>query len=133
MRNLVISVPIGEHQETIETLYKIGVKMKVAANQIFVDCVNGCLPEALIEIDAGFGVEVTPDQPDSWGQPEFDLQDHIQEIKSRPPQPDLLIVSGSAARKLSEISLGYAPEGFVNPLMLPKDSGIEIPQLEVMG
>ena len=93
MRSLVITIPIGEHQETIETLYKIGVKMKVAANQIFVDCVNGCLPEALTEIDRDFAVEVTADRSDRWDEPEIDLQNAFKNhLDSGRQRPDALIL-----------------------------------------
>lgn len=139
MRKLVITIPIDDHDEALQTLYAIGVKLKSSGNQIFTDCVNGCLPEALTEIDRGFSVEVTANEPEAWVEPEFDLQNHIKKLDSGRPQPDLLIVSESAARKLSEVTLGYIQQaqdaqGYIAPSFAPKeDSGFEIPTFEVMG
>jgi hypothetical protein len=118
MKYLVISIPVDE--EIKSCVRQIGLRMCTLNHDIAVAATENN-PDLLFDAFAGigngegeeysFGLELTADEPVAGQR-----------------------VGDSNARKLSEISLGYAPEeGFVNPLTLPKDSGIEISELEVMG
>jgi hypothetical protein len=114
MRDFVITIPVDENLE--DFLKQFGYELLTRRVEIVEVLTSGELPDLQWignedeGIDYPFDLELTADKPVA-GQRVGDSHD----------------------RELAEITLNYASQEFVNPLMLPKDSGIDIPQLEVMG